>query len=382
MFEKKSIDMKFIVSSSALLKQLSAINGVVTTNPVVPILENFLFEIKNSTLTITASDLQTSMMTQLHVEAKEDGDIAVPAKILIETLKNLPEQPVTFSINSETYAVEISSDNGRYRLAGENATDFPKIATVNNATTVDMSTDVLASAISNTIFAASSDELRPSMTGVYINLSPTNTTFVATDGHRLVRYRRVDVASSTGASLIIPRKALNLLRSTLPSDNVPVTVEFNQSNAYFKFNNIKMICRLIDERYPDYENVIPLDNGNTMTIDRMEFLGSLKRIAIYSNKTTYQIRLKLTGSELMISAEDLDFSNEANERLSCEHDGEDIEIGFNAKFLVEMLNNLSCREVSLRFSAPNRAGLIIPVQQEENEDILMLVMPVMLSNYV
>jgi len=382
MLEKKSIDMKFIVSSSALLKQLSAINGVVTTNPVVPILENFLFEIKNSTLTITASDLQTSMMTQLHVEAREDGDIAVPAKILIETLKNLPEQPVTFSINSETYAVEISSDNGRYRLAGENATDFPKIATVNNATTVDMSTDVLASAISNTIFAASSDELRPSMTGVYINLSPTNTTFVATDGHRLVRYRRVDVASSTGASLIIPRKALNLLRSTLPSDNVPVTVEFNQSNAYFKFNNIKMICRLIDERYPDYENVIPLDNGNTMTIDRMEFLGSLKRIAIYSNKTTYQIRLKLTGSELMISAEDLDFSNEANERLSCEHDGEDIEIGFNAKFLVEMLNNLSCREVSLRFSAPNRAGLIIPVQQEDNEDILMLVMPVMLSNYV
>jgi len=374
--------MKFIVSSSALLKQLSAINGVVTTNPVVPILENFLFEIKDSLLTITASDLQTSMITEISVEAKEDGNIAVPAKILIETLKNLAEQPVTFTIDHDTYAVEISSDNGRYRLAGENATDFPKIPTVTNPTTVEMSTEVLSSAVSNTIFATSSDELRPAMTGVYINLSPTNTTFVATDGHRLVRYRRVDIAAPDAASLIIPRKALNLLKSTLPSENLPVTVEFNQSNAYFNFNNIKMICRLIDERFPDYENVIPADNPNIMTIDRQDLLSSLRRIAIYANKTTHQVRLKLTGSELMISAEDLDFSNEANERLSCEHDGEDIEIGFNAKFLVEMLNNLSCKQVSLKFSASNRAGLIVPVEQDENEDILMLVMPVMLNNYV
>jgi DNA polymerase-3 subunit beta len=374
--------MKFIVSSSALLKQLSAINGVVTTNPVVPILENFLFEIKDSLLTITASDLQASMITEISVEAKEDGNIAVPAKILIETLKNLAEQPVTFSIDHDTYAVEISSDNGRYRLAGENATDFPKIPTVTNPMTVDMSTAVLSSAVSNTIFATSSDELRPAMTGVYINLSPTNTTFVATDGHRLVRYRRVDIAAPDSASLIIPRKALNLLKSTLPSENLPVTVEFNQSNAYFNFNNIKMICRLIDERFPDYDNVIPAENPNIMTIDRQDLLSSLRRIAIYANKTTHQIRLKLTGSELMISAEDLDFSNEANERLSCEHDGEDIEIGFNAKFLVEMLNNLSCKQVNLKFSASNRAGLIVPVEQDENEDILMLVMPVMLNNYV
>jgi len=374
--------MKFIVSSSALLKQLSAINGVVTTNPVVPILENFLFEIKEGKLTITASDLQTSMMTELEVEAKEDGNIAVPAKILIETLKNLPEQPVTFSIDHDTYSVEISSDNGRYKLAGENATDFPKIPSVTNATTVDMSTEVLSSAIANTIFATSNDELRPAMTGVYINLSSTNATFVATDGHRLVRYRRVDVASGDAASLIIPRKALNLLKSTLPSENIPVSVEFNSSNAYFKFGSIKMICRLIDERFPDYENVIPVDNPNHMTIDRLDFLGSLRRIAIYANKTTHQVRLKLTGSELQISAEDLDFSNEANERLSCEHEGEDIEIGFNAKFLVEMLNNLSSKEVTLMFSAPNRAGLLVPSDKSDVEDILMLVMPVMLNNYV
>jgi DNA polymerase-3 subunit beta len=384
MTDKKTnnIHMKFIVSSSALLKQLSAINGVVTTNPVVPILENFLFEIKEGKLTITASDLQTSMMTEIDVEAKEDGNIAVPAKILMETLKNLPEQPVAFSIDKDTYSIEISSDNGRYKLAGENATDFPKIPTVTNATAVEMSTDVLSSAINNTIFATSNDELRPAMTGVYVNLSATNATFVATDGHRLIRYRRVDIASPDAASIIIPRKALNLLKSTLPSDNVPVTVEFNSSNAYFNFNNIKMICRLIDERFPDYENVIPVDNNNNMTIDRMEFMGSMKRIAIYANKTTHQVRLKLVGSELQISAEDLDFSNEANERLSCEHDGEDIEIGFNAKFLVEMLNNISAKEVTLKFSAPNRAGLIVPSEKGENEDILMLVMPVMLNNYV
>lgn len=374
--------MKFIVSSSSLLKQLSSINGVVTTNPVVPILENFLFEIKDSKLTVTASDLQTSMITDIEVEAKEDGNIAVPAKILIETLKNLPEQPVTFSIDKETYSIEISSDNGRYKLAGENATDFPKIPVVSNATTVDMSTEVLSSAINNTIFATSGDELRPAMTGVFVNLSDTNTTFVATDGHRLIRYRRVDIVSSEAASIIIPRKALNLLKATLPSDNVPVSVEFNSSNAYFKFNNIKMICRLIDERFPDYENVIPLDNNNDMTIDRLDFLGSLRRIAIYANKTTHQVRLKLTGSELQISAEDLDFSNEANERLSCVHEGEDIEIGFNAKFLVEMLNNINSREITLKFSAPNRAGLITPSDMKDNEDILMLVMPVMLSNYV
>lgn len=374
--------MKFIVSSSSLLKHLSAINGVVTTNPVVPILENFLFEIMDSKLTVTASDLQTSMMTEIEVEAKEDGNIAVPAKILIETLKNLPEQPVTFSIDKETYSVEISSDNGRYKLAGENATDFPRIPGVTNASIVEMSTDVLSSAIANTIFATSSDELRPAMTGVYMNLSSTNTTFVATDGHRLIRYRRVDIASPEATSIIVPRKALNLLKSTLPAENVPVSVEFNSSNAYFKFNNIKMICRLIDERFPDYENVIPSDNENDMVINRQEFLGSLRRIAIYANKATHQVRLKLTGSELQISAEDLDFSNEANERLSCEHEGEDIEIGFNAKFLVEMLNNISAKEVTLKFSAPNRAGLILPSDQNENEDILMLVMPVMLSNYV
>lgn len=374
--------MKFIVNSNYLLKQLSNINGVITTNPVVPILENFLFEIDKTKLTVTASDLQTSMITELNVESKEKGNIAVPARILLDTLKNLPDQPVTFSIDESTYSIEISSDNGRYKLSGENATDFPKVPAVSHDFSAAVSSEVLGRAINNTIFATSSDELRPAMTGVYVNLGEKNTTFVATDGHRLVRYRRTDVKSENGNSIIIPRKALNLLKATLPTENSDVSIDFNMSNAFFKFGNIKMICRLIDERFPDFENVIPSSSTIKMTINRVDFLGSLKRISIYANKTTHQVRLKITGSELQVSAEDLDFSNEANERLSCEHEGEDIEIGFNAKFIIEMLSNIGTEQIKLNMSAPNKAGVILPAEKDKNEDMLMLVMPVMLNQYV
>jgi DNA polymerase III subunit beta len=373
--------MKFIVNSSYLLKQLTNINGVITTNPVVPILENFLFEIDKTALTVTASDLQTSMITEITIESKEKGSIAVPARILLDTLKNLPDQPVTFSIDQTTYSIEISSDNGRYKLSGENATDFPKVPSVSNDFSASVSSDVLAKAINNSIFATSSDELRPAMTGVYVNLGEQNTTFVATDGHRLVRYRRADVKSDTTNAIIIPRKALNILKATLPSDNTDVSIDFNLSNAFFKFGNIRMICRLIDERYPDYENVIPATSTINMVINRADFLSSLKRISIYANRTTHQVRLKITGSELQVSAEDLDFSNEANERLSCEHEGEDIEIGFNARFIIEMLSNLQTEQIRLGMTAPNKAGLITPAEKDEHEDILMLVMPVMLNQY-
>lgn len=374
--------MKFIVSSSALLKQLSSINGVVTNNPVVPILENFLFEISDGTLTITASDLETSMITELPVEAKESGRIAAPARILLETLKNLPDQPVTFTIDEETYTIEISSSNGRYKLSGENATDFPRVPVVKGGNAIELPSNVLARAINKTIFAVSGDELRPAMTGIFVQLRSDNVTFVATDGHRLLRYRRTDIANTQETSLIIPRKAFTLLKSTLPSEATAVRVEFNQSNAFFSFDNIRMVCRLIDERYPDYENVIPVQNPNKLVIERGALLSSVRRISIYSNKTTHQIRLKLSGSELQVSAEDLDFSNEANERLACQYEGEDMEIGFNAKFLIEMLNNLDSDEITFELSTPNRAGLLMPIANEENETVLMLVMPVMLNNYV
>ena len=374
--------MNFIVSSSYLLKNLNSISGVITSNPVVPILENVLFEIEGGNLLITASDLQTSVMVELQVESKEDGSVAIPAKILIETLKNLPEQPVTFSIDDQNYNIEINSDNGRYKLAGENSADFPKVPGVNDGYSSDINSEILNSAISNTIFSTSTDELRPAMTGVFFKLASTGCTFVSTDGHRLVKYIRTDIkGDEVDHDMILPRKSLNLLKSILPTDkSSDIKLDFNASNAYFSFENIKMVCRLIDERYPDYDNVIPSDNSNTVTITKTELLGSLKRISIYANKTTNQVRFKITGSEILISAEDLDFSNEANERISCEHDGDDIEIGFNAKFLIEMLSNIESEKVILKLSEPNRAGLLIPEDINDNEDITMLVMPVMLND--
>ena len=374
--------MNFIVSSTYLLKNLNSISGVITSNPVVPILENVLFEIENGNLLITASDLQTSVLVELQVESKEDGSVAIPAKILIETLKNLPEQPVTFSIDEQNYNIEINSDNGRYKLAGENSADFPKVPEITDGYSFNLDSNILHSAISNTIFSTSTDELRPAMTGVFFKLSSQLCSFVSTDGHRLVKYIRKDVkGDEVEHDMIIPRKSLNLLKSILPTEkSSEIKLEFNASNAFFSYENVKMVCRLIDERYPDYENVIPSDNSNIITLDKSDILSSLKRISIYANKTTNQVRLKVSGSEILISAEDLDFSNEANERISCDHDGDDIEIGFNAKFLIEMLSNLNSEKISFKLSEPNKAGLIIPGEIIEDEDITMLVMPVMLND--
>ncbi len=372
--------MKFIVSSSVLLKNLQNVNGVVATNPIVPILENFLFRIDDGMLTVTASDLQTTMTTQIPVEASENGAIAIPAKLLLDTLRSLPEQPITVNIDTETFGTEILTDNGRFKLSGENPIDFPKLPTVNKTLSVDMTSDILLSAINNTVFATSTDDLRPAMTGVLLQLSADNATFVATDGHRLIRYRRTDLNAASSTSVIIPRKALQLLKNSLP-ENVQVEAEFSQSNASFTFGGTQLICRLIDERFPDYENAIPTNNPNVMTIGRTDLLNSLKRIMIYANRTTHQIRLALKPNTLTISAEDLDYSNEANEKLLCDYDGDPMEIGFNGKLMAEVLNNLSAKMITLEMSAPNRAGLLIPADKEENEDILMLVMPVMLNTY-
>ncbi|MFL2991514.1 MAG: DNA polymerase III subunit beta [Cytophagales bacterium] len=374
--------MNFIVSSSYLLKNLSSISGVITSNPVVPILENVLFEIDNGNLLITASDLQTSIMVELQVESKENGSVAIPAKILIDTLKNLPEQPVTFSIDESNYNIEINSDNGRYKLAGENSADFPKVPEISDGYSFNLNSITLGTAIGNTIFSTSTDELRPAMTGVFLRLSSKSCTFVSTDGHRLVKYIRTDIkGDEVDHDMIIPRKSLNLLKSIIPADDKnEISIEFNASNAFFSYDNISMVCRLIDERYPDYENVIPSDNSNNITVDKSEILNSLKRISIYANKTTNQVRLKVSGSEILISAEDLDFSNEANERISCDHDGSDIEIGFNAKFLIEILSNILSDKVIFKLSKPNRAGLVLPEDIEDDEDLTMLVMPVMLND--
>lgn len=373
--------MKFSVSASLLLKQLQAINGASSSNAVLPILDNFLFELKAETLTISATDMQTSMTTSLTVESTEDGKVAIPSKILMETLKTLPDQPISFSIDSTSFLIELKADNGRYKLSGEDGADFPKIAAIEDAAAVNLSASVLAEAINKTLFAVSNDELRPAMTGVYCQLSPESMTFVATDAHKLARYRRKDTQSDSTASFILPKKALVLLKSSLPVEDVNVAVEYNNTSAFFRFGNISLICRLIDERYPDYEAIIPKNNPNRLTIDRSLLLNCLKRVVIFANKTTHQVRLKISENELNISSEDIDFSNEAHERLGCQYHGEDMEIGFNAKFLIEMLNNLGGDEVLFEMSTPNRAGLLVPQNLDPEEEVLMLVMPVMLNTY-
>lgn len=373
--------MKFIVSSTALLKQLQSISGVLSTNNTLPILDNFLFEIQNKKLTISASDLETTMVTTMEVEAKEDGSICIPAKLIVDTLKNFSELPLTFSIDAKNFSIEISSDNGKFKLTGHNAAEFPKLPSIEASSAVSIKPDVLSSAIAKTIFATGNDDLRPVMSGVFCQLSPDEFAFVATDAHKLVRYKRSDYKADKAASFILPKKPLNLLKGQLGGVSGDVKIEFNQTNAMFTYDHHQLICRLIDGKYPNYEAVIPKQNPNKLTIDRGSFLSSLKRVSIFSNKATHQVRLRIAGSELSISAEDLDYSNEAIERLTCSYEGEDMEIGFNSKFIIEMLNNLQCSDITLEMSAPNRAGIIVPADNDDdNENILMLVMPIMLNS--
>jgi DNA polymerase-3 subunit beta len=373
--------MKLIVSSLTLLRHLQSISGVLTTNSPLPILENFLFQVNGNELTLSASDLETTITTRLKIESKDKGTIAVPGKILLDILKTFNEQPLTFSISEKNHSVEISSDYGKYKLNGHNGEDFPRIPVLEKGNHIELPSAVLHEAINKTIFATGNDDLRPVMSGVFCQLSQDSTTFVATDAHRLVRYRRTDIKSKEAGSFILPKKPLNLLKNILPQEETRVKIDYNEANAFFSFDNYDLICRLIDGRYPNYEAVIPVDNPNVLTIDRVAFLNSVKRVSIFSNKTTYQVKLSIKGSELAISAEDVDYANEANERLTCSYDGNDMEIAFNAKFLADMVSNLDTEEITINMSLPNRAGIITPGKDQHTpgEDILMLVMPVMIG---
>lgn len=373
--------MKFIVSSGALLKQLQIVGGVLNSNNTLAILDNFLFDLNQKQLTISASDLETTISATLEVDSDDEGLAAIPARLLLDGLKALPEQPVTFVLDTKNNSVEMSSDYGKYSLAFVEGEDFPKLPEMEDISTTVVPGEVLASAINKTLFAAGNDELRPVMSGVFFQFHTDGLTFVATDAHKLVRYRRTDQKSENAAEFIMPRKPLTILKSTLATLGEEVSIHFNETNARFEFENIILTCRLIDGKYPNYEAVIPKENPNKMEIERSTFLSSARRVAIFSNKTTHQVRLKLAGSELQLSAEDLDFSNKAHERLNCNYQGDDMEIGFNSRFLTEMLSNLESDNITLEMSAPNRAGIILPADGlEDGEHILMLVMPVMLNS--
>jgi DNA polymerase III subunit beta len=371
--------MKFIVNTNQLLNKLQEISGTIVSKPVIPILDHFLFDIKDGVLTATGTDLETSMSTSLEVQSDADVTIAVPSKMCMDTLKALPNQPVTFTVQSDKNTIELKSEFGRYKLIGQNADDFPKIPEPTSENSFNMASGVLSSSIAQTIFASGNDELRLSLTGVFVQLFKDNAVFVATDANRLVKVERADISPGVEANFILPKKALNLLKTNLPQDDTDCKVDFNESNAFFAFGDVRLICRLIDERYPDYKAVIPTENPNKLSINRQDFLNSVKRISIFGNKTTNQINVKITGSELTMSAEDIDLSNEAVERLGCDYAGEDMEIGFNSKLLIEMLQNISTPDIVIELSTPNRAGIILPNKNIDDENLLMLIMPMMIA---
>jgi len=372
--------MKFIVSSGQLLKQLQILGGVINSNNTLPILDNFLFELADNELKISASDLETTMSSKVEVESDSNGSIAVSARLLLDTLKTFPNQPLTFK-TQDSNTIEISSDQGKYDMAYFDGEEFPKSISIDNPSATVIPAEVLSTAISKTIFAAGNDDLRPVMSGVFFQFSTENLTFVATDAHKLVKYSRTDIQADSTAEFIMPKKPLNLLKGILSGSDREVTIEYNDVNAKFTFDNVVLICRLIDGKYPNYDAVIPKENPNKLTVDRSSFLNSVKRVSIFSSKSTHQIRLKMAGTELNISAEDIDYSNKADERLNCDYQGDDMQIGFNSRFLTEMLSNLSASEVLIEMSLPNRAGILTPIDGiEQGEEITMLVMPVMLNH--
>lgn len=370
--------MKFIVSSSQLLKQLQHIAGVINTNTVLPILEDFLFEVENSKLTVVATDLETVMRIQMDVEAKEAGRVCIPAKILMDSLKNIPDQPLTFNID-KNFAIEMTSDNGKYKVMGENPDNFPKEPSADDTTSFTMTSTALVTAINKTLFAVSNDDLRPAMTGVFFELNANYIQFVATDAHRLVRYKRTDVSCPQPDSFIVPKKPLNILKSALPDNEDEIIVSYSSNHLFVKHGTTQMSCRLIDARFPDYKVVIPTNNPYKLVLEKSAFQSALRRVSVFSNKSTNQVALNITGSELQLAAQDVDFSFEGNERMKCQYDGEDLSIAFNARFLIEMLNAADNNEVSIELSTPNKAGILRPTEQDEAEDLLMLVMPLMLN---
>ena len=379
--------MKFIINSQLFAKNLQALSGVLTTNNNVPIISCFHFNLDGKTLTVKATDLETTIMATMELD-EADGDnlnqIAVPAKLLLDILKSLSDEPITFSVDEATYSIEILSREGKYHLAGQNPESFPTMQEKGETNSVVISASALVNAITKTVFAASNDDMHQQMSGVFCELSPEHTTFVATDAHKLVRYRRLDVSSEEAKGFIFSKKPINLVKNILSAnkEECDVTLEYNNTNVFFSFGNMFVACRLVDGKYPDYERAIPKENPFRLTLDRASFLNSLRRVSIFASQTTHQVRIKTGGNEITISAEDIDYSNDARERLACEYEGDPMEIGFNARFLMEMISNLDTETIVMQLSHPSRAGIITPVVDDENnkEDILMLVMPVMLAN--
>lgn len=372
--------MEFILDSKQLLEKLQYLSNVLPTSSTLPIINNFLFQSKEGALQITASDLDNTLITKLQFEGvvSNDVNIAIPAKILIDILKTLPHQPLSFVAN-ENNTLDIVSGSGNYTIAYHNGNEYPTLKIIENASSVMIKSDVLVNAINKTLFAVGTDDLRPIMTGVLCEFMKDKINFVATDAHKLVVVSRNDIVCEEEVSMIIPRKPLNVLKTILNSNPEPVAIEYNQSNAKMTFGDYELLIRLIEGKYPAYDRVIPKENPNKLIINRIEFLKSLKRISILSSRDTHQVKLSLKGQELELSSEDKDYSKKGDEKLSCNYHGNDMEIGFNSHFLSEMLSVLDTEEIEMELSEPYRAGVIFPRGDNSEESVLMLVMPTLIQ---
>ena len=374
--------MKFVVSSTALLSHLQAISKVINSKNTLPILDCFLLELNGSTLTLTAADSETRLVTSLEVnDADGHGKFAVNAKNLLDPLKELPEQPLTFEINNDNLETFIFFHNGKYNFIGQNGDDYPQPKELKDtAVSLVIEPQILFSGINRTLFASADDELRPVMNGVFFDITTDDLTFVASDGHKLVRCKTLAAKGAERASFILPKKPANLLKAILPKEAEAVEIKFDENNAYIKMSSYTMTCRFIEGRYPNYNSVIPQNNTNKVILDRLAFLNALKRVSVFSNQASNLVKLQLSDRSIVVTAQDIDFSTAAEETIACEYTGSSMNIGFKSSFLIEILNNVPSTEISLELSDPSRAGLIIPTENEENEDLLMLLMPMMLND--
>ncbi|NDV58362.1 DNA polymerase III subunit beta [Bacteroides sp. 519] len=373
--------MKFVVSSTALFSHLQAVSRVINSKNTLPILDCFLINLEDGTLTVTVSDSETTMVTSLEVnESDTNGKFAVVAKTLLEALKEIPEQPISFEV-SDTLEISVTYLNGKYSLMGQNADEFPQSASLGeSAVRMEIDAQVLLSGINRTIFATADDELRPVMNGIYFDITTEDVTMVASDGHKLVRYKTTMSHGNERAAFILPKKPANLLKNLLAKEQETVVIEFDERNAVFVLSNYRMVCRLIEGRYPNYNSVIPQNNPNKVTINRQLLIGALRRVSIFSSQSSSLIKLGFQENEIIVSAQDIDFSTSAEETQVCQYSDEPMGIGFKATFLLDILNNIASEEIVIELADPSRAGVIVPIIQEESEDLLMLLMPMMLND--
>ena len=373
--------MKFIVSSTGLFSRLQAISRVINSKNSLPILDCFLLELTDGTLSITASDSETTLSTSIETnEYDTDGCFAVNSKTILDALKEIPEQPLTFEVN-ESMEIVVKYQNGKYSLMGQNADEYPQSANLgSNAVHVGLGVEVLMNGINRSLFATADDELRPVMNGIYFDITTEDITFVASDGHKLVRNKSYKARGNEKAAFILPKKPATLLKNLLPKETGDVQIDFDDRNAMFTLENYSMTCRLIEGRYPNYNSVIPQNNPHRATIDRAAFVSALKRVSVFSSAASSLIKLRLDMNTIQISGQDIDFSTSAEETLMCQYEGNQMSIGFKSTFLIDILNNISSQEVVMELADPSRAGVIVPVEQNEDEDLLMLLMPMMLND--